>query len=165
MAPELSRDTILARLRAERRRLEKSLEGLTPEQMVQPGVVEAWSVKDVLAHLAEWELLCVGWVESTRVDENPAVPALNYTWHTIHALNRQIFLKHRDRALEDVLADFHAIHARFMEMVESMSDEELLAPDHFAWMEGKAFFQWALGYANHDLWGKTKIRAWRKTIT
>jgi hypothetical protein len=158
----MSKTIILARLRAERRRLEQNLAGLSPEVMVQPGVVKAWSVKDVLAHLAEWEALCLGWVDATRRGDIAAVPAEGETWRNLDPLNQRIYLKHRDRPLEEVLADFHAIHARFVEMVEGMSDDELLAPGYFRWTGRRPFYDWASGYAAHDLWGKTKIRAWRK---
>jgi uncharacterized damage-inducible protein DinB len=32
-----------------------SFEGLTPEQMEQPGASGAWSIKDILAHVTTWE--------------------------------------------------------------------------------------------------------------
>lgn len=36
--------------------LKSSFDGLTDEQMVEPGVTGGWSVKDILAHVTGWEL-------------------------------------------------------------------------------------------------------------
>ena len=52
---------LLAAIEKERGALETLLEPLTPEEMTDPGVVGEWSVKDVLAHLIEWEQMVLGW--------------------------------------------------------------------------------------------------------
>ena len=55
--------------------LEKFLAALAPEQMTEPGMLGEWSVKDVLAHLYEWEQMVLGWLITTERGETPAVPA------------------------------------------------------------------------------------------
>ena len=57
---------VLQRLNTERRRLEQNLARLTPSDMLQPGVVKSWSVKDVLAHLYDWEARLPVWLATAR---------------------------------------------------------------------------------------------------
>jgi hypothetical protein len=88
MTQRKTKAQLVERLQTERRRLEQNLARLTAEQMVQPGVVGAWSTKDVLAHLAAWEALCLSWLDTSQQGGTPAVPAAGFTWGTIDALNQ-----------------------------------------------------------------------------
>lgn len=154
---------LITRLTTERKRLEQNLTRLDEEQMLQPGVVGDWSVKDVLAHLAEWEQLCLNWLDASRAGVVPEVPAPGFTWKTIDALNKEIYLKHCERSLDDVVAWFRDVHERFVARINGLSEDELCSPGYFPWMKKRPFYNWVSGYCAHDLWGKTKIREWMKT--
>ena len=164
MPTERTKVEILARVAADRRRLVKNLDGLTPAEMVQPGVVKEWSVKDVLAHLAEWEAMCLRWMDATRRGENPPVPAPGVTFGNLAPLNQQIYDRYKDCSLEEVLEMFHGVHGEFMARMESLLDEELLQAGTFPWTGTSPFYSWLAAYAAHDRWGKTRIRAWRKSL-
>lgn len=154
-------DQALRRLETERRRLEQNLARMDAADMLRPGVVRDWSVKDVLAHLAEWEAMGLEWVSASRRGENPPCPAPGFTWRQTDGpggLNDAIYQRYRDCPVEDVLAMFRDAHRRFRDMVASLSEEELGDSGHFAWTEGAPFFRWVNGFAAHDLWAKTKIR-------
>jgi hypothetical protein len=153
---------ILKRLETERRRLEQNLAGLSPAAMLEPGVVGQWSVKDVLAHLADWEARMPVWIEAARRGGPVETPEPGLTWKQIHTVNRRIYEAHRDQPPEKVLDYFRSTHRRFMAMAESMPEDEMLAPGRYAFTGKGAVYDWLSGYAAHDLWGKTKIRAWMK---
>jgi hypothetical protein len=157
-----SKQQIAKRLQTERRRLEQNLALLSPEDMVQPGAVGPWSVKDVLAHLADWEARMLGWVAATQRGEDVKTPDPDYTWRQIDSLNQRIYAAHRDQSLDEVLADFRSTHARFMTMVNAMPEEDMLADGRYPFMGDNAIYTWFSGYAAHDLWGKTQIRKWMK---
>ena len=53
---------LLSESQKEHQALEEFLSTLSPEQMAQSGIVGEWSVKDVLAHLYEWEQMVLGWL-------------------------------------------------------------------------------------------------------
>ncbi|MGD8586077.1 MAG: ClbS/DfsB family four-helix bundle protein, partial [Chloroflexota bacterium] len=76
----LNKGKILARIRTERRRLEQNLELLDEAQMLRPGVVGDWSVKDILAHLADWECRFLGWYRAGQRGEVPETPAPDLSW-------------------------------------------------------------------------------------
>jgi len=157
-----SKSKIVTRLQTERKRLEQNLALLRREDMLQPGVVNESSVKDVLAHLADWEAHMPAWVEAARRGDPVAEIEPGLNWKQFEEFNQRIYARHRDQPLEEVLAYFHDTHRQFMEMVEAMPEDEMLAPGRYAFIGKGAIYGWLKAYANHDLWGKTHIRKWVK---
>ena len=155
-----SKAQIIARLQTERKRLEQNLSGVSQEDRLQPGVVNAWSVKDVLAHLADWEAHMLVWMETARRGEPVAEIEPGLNWTQFQEFNQRIYDRHRDQALEEVLAYFHNTHRQFMAMVEAMPDDEMLTPGRYAFTGKDSIYGWLKAYANHDLWGKKHIRKW-----
>jgi len=163
MPPVKSKNLMVGKLRTERRRLEQNIAGLSPEEMVQPGVVGEWSVKDVLAHLADWEAHMPVWIATARRGEPVETPEPGLTWKQLDVLNQRVYEAHRDQPLDDVLAYFRDTHRRFMDMVENMPEEEMLIRGRYAFTGKGAVYDWLSGYAAHDLWAKTHLRKWQKT--
>ncbi|OGO06056.1 MAG: hypothetical protein A2Y73_01150 [Chloroflexi bacterium RBG_13_56_8] len=165
MLPANTREkvTVIKRLHTERRRLEANLARLSDEEILQPNSVGKWSFKDVLAHLAHWEAFFPDWIAASRSGDNVEVPApgLTFKKEDLDTLNQRIWQEHCDQSLEDVREYFRAIHAQFMALAESLTDEEVLTPHYYAFTGG-ALYDWLNAYAAHDLWGKTEIRQWMK---
>jgi len=156
------RDELVKRLQTERRRLESNLAALDPESLEQPGVVRQWSVKDVLAHLAEWEAMGLEWVAASRRGQSPPCPAPGFTWRQVDGpggLNDVIFRRFHECSVDEVMSRFRDVHQQFEAMVATLSQQELTDPTHFPWTEGAPFSRWVNGFAAHDLWAKKKICA------
>ena len=153
---------ILAKVETQRRRLNQNLDRINPEQMEEPGVVGVWSVKDLLAHLAEWEAMCVGWILAVRRGETPQVPAPGVTFRNLAPLNQAIYEKHKGRSLIEVLDFFHSAHEQFNEVLEGMTEEEFIEAGHFPFTGNRGLYTWISSFAAHDAWGKNEIRAWMK---
>ena len=154
---------VLKRVRDERRRLNATLAKLTSAQMLIPGVVNDQTVKDVIAHIMEWEAMFFPWYEASLRGETPAVPAEGLTWHDLKIVNRRIYEKHCARPLEDILADFSAVHQRLEETVDAMTPEQRETPGVFSFTGGTSIIDFMNAYAAHDMWAKRKIQAWRKS--
>ena len=154
---------VLQRLNTERRRLEQNLARLTPSDMLQPGVVKSWSVKDVLAHLYDWEARLPVWLETARRGGPDDCPDPHFSWRQIDQLNEHIYLAHRDQSLDSVLQAFRETHRRFMQVVEAIPEDEMFTPSFYSFTESASILDWLHGFANHDLWGKKKIRQWLKS--
>ncbi len=125
---------LLSESRKERAALDKLLEPLTPAQMIAPGVLGDWSVKDVLAHLYEWEQMVLGWIAVTVRGETPHVPATGYKWSQIPALNDEIRQKHTARPLDEVLKMYQDSHQATMKTIELLSEETLFTRGLDPWM-------------------------------
>jgi len=150
----------------ERGKLDAVLASVTPERMVEPGVVGEWSVKDVLAHLHEWERMALGWYRTGLTGAAPDVPAPDYTWNQTPQLNRTIFEKHRDRPLDEVFKAFRVSRQELLEVIESLSDDELFTSGRFSWTRKNALGAYFASATNsHDLWARTRIaRWWKQTV-
>ncbi len=160
MAQTRSKAAITARLRRERRRLEGLVASVSPREMVVGGVVGASSVKDVLAHLADWEAHMLVWLAAARAGQAVPGPEAGLSWRPLKEFNRRIYEAHRDEALDVVLASFRQDHERFMAMVAAMPEEEMLARGRYALTAGKALYDWLVQYAEHDAWGTKRIGDW-----
>lgn len=159
MARYTTRTALLEAIHTERELLEKKLAGLTAEEMVWPGSMDNWSVKDIVAHLVDWEQRFIGWYEAGRRGEEVHTPAPGMTWRDLPRLNEQGYEHHRDRPLAQVLADFQASFRQVLALVESIPEEEMFAADRHAWTG-----RWRLvGYiagntCDHYRWARTQVR-------
>jgi hypothetical protein len=160
----LNKRVILECIRTERRRLERNLERLSDEQMTMVGVVGEWTVKDLLAHLSDWEQRFIGWYEAGVRGEIPETPAPGISWEDLDVLNQRIYEKHRNRALEDVRREFAASYKRVLAVVEGISEEEMFSVGRYAWLGGNNLVGVILANtANHYRWAKGCIRNWLKS--
>jgi hypothetical protein len=90
------------------------------------GIVGEWSVKDVLAHLIEWEQMVLGWHKAGLRDEIFELPAPGFKWNQTLALNQQIYEKHRDRPLEEVLEQFTTSYQEILKVIQGLSNDDFL---------------------------------------
>lgn len=164
MTTPKTKNQIINNLQTERRRLEQNIAGLAPEQMVCPGVVEEWSIKDVLAHLADWEAHMPAWLGKARSGEPVDEIETGLNWKQFNEFNQRIYERHKDKTLREVMDYFHATHQKFMEMVEAMPEDEMLERGRYTFIGKGAVYNWLGAYAGHDRWAKTHIIKWKKTI-
>ena len=76
MGKRLRKQELLSEIRRERRLLDDALALLSVRQMTKAGVTRGgWSVKDVLAHLVEWQQMNLDWYAAGLRGETPAIPA------------------------------------------------------------------------------------------
>src|SRR5512134_3693840 len=112
----MNKKEIIKTLELGRAQFLQALEGLSEEQMQQPGVVEEWSVKDLLAHLSLWEAELITMLYQLKQGQKPSYPTLNN--QEVDRLNEQWFRDHRARPLERVRADFLAVRKQTIRQVE-----------------------------------------------
>jgi hypothetical protein len=136
MTEEMSKQKILDLIRVEWEALETVLARLNRDQMLQPGVTGDWSVKDLVAHLAAWEGKMVQWLEESLRGEVPDRPAPGQSWDDIDWVNEQFYTENRDKTLAEVLAAFRDGHRHAQQVIENLSEEELLDPHRFEWRKG-----------------------------
>ena len=154
-----SKTDLLAAIEYERHALKTQLESLTPEQMIEPGVVGEWSVKDVLAHLIAWEQMVLNWHAAGLRGETPELPAPGFKWNQTPALNQQIFEQHRDRPLNEILDKFQASHEEILGVIQGFSNEVLFTAGQFAWTQKNTLGTYFVSAtSSHYLWARKEIR-------
>lgn len=119
----LPKAELLQEIGVERRRLDALLDQLTRRQMTQRGATLAgWSVKDILGHVVGWQQMNLDWYAAGLRGETPEMPAPGLTWRDIRQLNERIYRQHQRRSLQAVLADYHALHRKMLELIEQVPD-------------------------------------------
>jgi hypothetical protein len=142
----------------------QAIEGLSDEQMQQPGVVGEWSVKDLLAHLSLWEAELITLLWQLKQGQKPSYPTLNN--QDVDRLNEQWFRENRTRPLERVLADFLAVRKQTIRQVERYIDSELNDPKRYPALGGEPLEEWIAGDSyRHEAEHEAQLRAWREKIT
>ncbi|QQS45146.1 MAG: ClbS/DfsB family four-helix bundle protein [Acidobacteriota bacterium] len=92
MGRRLKKKELLEEIRIERTALNNTLATLSRRQMTQPGVTQGgWSVKDILAHLVEWQQMNLLWYEAGLRGEKPHIPAEGMTMRELPKLNQIIY--------------------------------------------------------------------------
>ncbi|MCM3871981.1 MAG: ClbS/DfsB family four-helix bundle protein [Pyrinomonadaceae bacterium] len=100
----------------------------------EPGVWgDAWTIRDLLAHLREWEQMCLGWYRVGRDGGQPILPARGFKWNETPRLNQAIWAKHRLESARKVIDDFDISYQEIIFLIKQLSQEELLNPGYFAW--------------------------------
>ena len=148
----MTKRDLLEAIRKGRAEFEAALEGLTPEQMTAPGAMGEWSVQDILGHIAMWESRLVATLYAL---ERGVPPQTFHTQAEVDKVNAESYAEQRDRPLERVLADFHAVHAQLIKRLEAAKERDLTNPKRFEWMEGEPLEKLVAGdtfehYAEHQ---------------
>jgi hypothetical protein len=150
---------LLEAIHQERTLLEKKIASLTPEEMVWPGSMDSWSVKDILAHLVDWEQRFIGWYEAGRRGEEVHTPAPGMTWRDLPRLNQEGYERHRDCPLADVLADFQSSFQQILALVQSISEEEMFSAERYPWTGNWRLVGYIAGNTcDHYRWARTQVR-------
>lgn len=130
----IDKDQLIRDIEAERAQLDALLARLSPDEMVIPGVNGEWSVKDALAHISDWEQRFIGWYRAQLRGETPIVPGPGLTWKDLDALNQSIYERHRDRTLDDVLAEYSRSYAEMRAVVEDIPAADLNVIGLYDWL-------------------------------
>ena len=154
-----TKSEILSASQKEHEALEEFLSGLSPEQMTEPGTLGEWSVKDVLAHLYEWEQMTLGWLAAGQNGETPCVPAKGYKWNQLPALNNHIKKKHNDSSLDEILSKYQASYKQIMDTIEGLPKEDLFTPGLHPWMNKNTLAAYFISNtSSHYRWALKEIR-------
>jgi hypothetical protein len=163
MGRRLCKKDLLSEIQSERNKLDSTLTLLSPRQMTKPGVTKGgWSVKDILAHLVEWQHMNLDWYAAGLRGEKPAIPAPGYTLRDLPRLNDMIYRKHRRRSLKSIMNDYYSYHDRVVQLIQTLSDTDLVTLNRYSWTGPS----WTLSdylrasTAAHYLWARNRIRRW-----
>jgi len=165
MEEKMSKVKLLHEIQEERQRLENTLAKVSEEQMLVPGVIDEWTVKDVLAHITVWEQRMVSWMAGAVRGEVVQMLPPGMTWDDLDEWNEQTYQQQRDRSLEKVLSDFELSYPQALKAVQDISEQELIDPDCFEWREGEPL--WVMVAANtfwHYKEHDESIRAWLEAM-
>lgn len=124
-APRLDRWRLIKSLQAQRTMFEVTLEALRPDEMLLPGIMPGWTVKDVLAHVAGWDRRGTRWIADAARGVQPEMPEPGATWADLDAINARDVAAHREQPLDDVLRELAESWPPLLQAVEALREEQL----------------------------------------
>jgi hypothetical protein len=119
----MDRSGLLKRLDQRWNELAASYAELPDAAMTEPGVVGAWSVKDIIAHVTTWEEEALTHLPGLLAGERP--PRYSVTYGGIDAFNALTSERKRTLSLAEVLRQRDNTHRRLVAFVERMPEAQL----------------------------------------
>lgn len=130
-----------------------SFAGMTDTQLAEPGVMEDWSVKDILAHVTTWEEEALKFLPLILAGGRP--PRYSVQYGGIDAFNAQMHERKRGLSVSEVLSRLEEVHRRLIDLVREAPDEEIVRETRF---RRRLRFDSYRHYSEHA----EMIRAWRE---
>jgi uncharacterized protein (TIGR03083 family) len=118
-------ESLLHEIESRWRDLSAAARGLSEDEMLLPGAVGGWSVKDVLAHIAAWEQ-----EGARRIDEIVRGNGAVLAWPNRdeeNAFNAAAIEESAAKSLDEVVKRLEEAHRDFMDMLASFGEEVMLA--------------------------------------
>ena len=163
MSRPTTRDDLVDRIDRDFEALWTSIHPISAGDRERAGACEAWSVKDLLAHLDAWHDLFLEWEAVGRDGGKAQMPAPGYSWKQTPELNEQIWRRTRDDAWDDVASRVATSHARVREVVAGYSDDDLFTKRRFAWTGSTSVGSYAISATtSHYDWARKQIRSFLK---
>ncbi len=106
-----------------------SYAGLSDEQLMEPGVTGAWSVRDILAHVTTWEEEALKHLPLILAGGRP--PRYSVQYGGIEAFNARMTEQKRNLSLSEVRTQFVATHGRLVDFIQSAPEHQLIGETRF----------------------------------
>jgi len=127
---------LLAELKSENEAWEGLLADIGEDRMEEPGVAGAWSIKDIVAHLAAWRRRTVGRIEAVANGQPEPAPSWPAELHEDDEINAWFHTRDRDKSVREVLAESRGVFQQLVSAVAKLPEDALSDPARFPWMEG-----------------------------
>jgi hypothetical protein len=108
---------------------EHSYAGLADSQLLEPGVTDTWSIRDLIVHVTTWEEEALEHLPVILEDGRP--PRYSVTYGGIDAFNDLMMQRKHDLSLADVLRQQQEIHRRLVHLVERAPEAQLIGDTRF----------------------------------
>lgn len=125
----MTRSQLLKRLDEAWQALLASYDGLSEAEMLEPGVTDNWSVRDIIAHVTWWEEEALAHLPVVLDGGRP--PRYSVTYGGIDAFNAQMMEQRKDLTLAEVLGRRDEVHARLVAFLETVPEEHIVRETRF----------------------------------
>lgn len=158
----MKRDEAVNKLRAARKDLLESLQGVADDEKVRPNAVEKWSIKDLLAHIASWDEEVLRVIQAFAMQPEPRFSYIISERSDFAGWNSDQIALRKERSLEQVQVEFRNARRDLIQVVEGLTDQVLLRPKMTSWSKVRTGFELLDEMVQHDIEHTRDIRSWRK---
>jgi len=126
--PPKDKDELLAWIELEWNKLQAAIAALDEGQMSVPDA-GGWTIKDNLAHLAEWErFLCLNHLQGMPAHEAMGIDPETFASLDEDGINAILAERSRGSSAAEILRKLEASHAQVLQELENWSYEDLMKP-------------------------------------
>jgi hypothetical protein len=155
----MNKGEIISALENGRANLLEIIDGLSEGDFEQPGVIDSWSVKDILVHLTRWEAEIIKLIWQAGKGTQPTTA--HFDQFSVDETNERWFQESRDRSLKIVMSDFLGVRNQTLRRVRDLSQVELTDANLYSWLNGKPLWEWiAEDSFGHEAEHGEQIKAW-----
>jgi hypothetical protein len=134
----MNKSELLNWLQGEYQQWEAFLDQIGPERMDQPGVAGDWSVKNIVAHLTDWDRWLVARLQAAQRGEPEPLPPWPAQLQTDDEINAWIVESNRGRSVREVLNESRQVFQQLLGAIEDLPDDvriEYIEPKfHVVWV-------------------------------
>jgi hypothetical protein len=106
-----------------------SYAGLSETEITEIGVTEAWSVKDIIAHITAWENEALKHLPTILAGKRP--PRYSVLYGGIDAFNAQVVEQSRSLSLAEVLERRDETHQRLIDYIMNAPENQFQTETRF----------------------------------
>jgi len=125
----MNRRQLLQRLDKAWMEFKASYAGLSKEQLMEPGVTGAWSIRDIIAHVTTWEEEALEHMPSILEGRRP--PRYSVAYGGIDAFNALMTKRKEGLSLSEVLRQSDDTHRRLIDYIDSAPEDQLVRETRF----------------------------------
>ena len=162
----MNKSELLNWLQAEYQQWEAFLDQIGPARMDQPGVAGHWSIKDIIAHLTDWQPWLMARLQAAQRGEPEPPPPWPAQLQTDDEINAWIYEANRGRSAREVLDESRQVFRQLFATMEALPPDvhiEQVAQNgnvyHVVWLQDKRFPAGEFFYHFHDD-HEPDVRAW-----
>ena len=149
----MKKDQLINKLEQAWEAFTESFTGLTDEQMVEPGVTEDWSVKDILAHVTGWEEESLKHIPHILQGIQP--PRYSIAYGGIDAFNALKTEEKKGLSISEIRKQLYDTHQKLVDYIKTVPEEQFTSTTRF-WRRLR------LDTYSHYPVHANAIREWRK---
>jgi hypothetical protein len=123
------REKLLRRLDAAWQDFQASYADLSEEQLLEPNVTGAWSIRDLIAHVTTWEEEALKHLPAVLEGRRP--PRYSVTYGGIDAFNALMTKKKESLSLAELFEQQGEIHRRLIDVIERTPEDQLKSGTRF----------------------------------
>ena len=125
----MNKEEIFDQLDLSRERLLVALEPLPDEALQQPGVMDNWTLADILAHLTAWESELVTALQRINQGKKPA--RIMAALADVNGYKELRLEENKDRNLGRIFDDLQALRLQLEEWLDDFTDQDLNEPNRY----------------------------------
>jgi hypothetical protein len=127
--PLMTKKALMDRIELGFTELQRLARSLDAEAAAKPHGEGAWTVKDMLLHIADWEEIFVRFhLGGEPLDEVIGMEGAEYRVTSFDVINDHLFKRNQAFSLDQVKARLEETHQRFLEVLKTFPEEDLHQP-------------------------------------